>query len=398
MRKTHGLRSDTEKSLNSLRIAHIVTLVSPDGSYGGPLRVANNLAAEQQRLGNEAIIVAAQVGYESAPQQIDGVRVALFRAHRVLKSAGFAGLFSLKMVYYLLTTIRRYDVVHIHMSRDLVTIPAAIIAWALRVPYVTQTHGMIDESPRRLARILDLLATRRLLRSAARCFFLTEKERSDLVAVAGPALRLEKLPNGVPSTELRADASTVDEILFLARLEKRKRPDAFVEMAAVLAQEYPAIRYTMVGPDEGMAAAVLSIVKDRGLEGIVSWVGPIAPTETAARMARANIYVLPAIDEPFPMSVLEAMSLGLPSVVTTTCGLVDSLSDKESLVVSDPAIEDLVASVRALIRDEDARVDVGMRARREASRTFSLNAVAVKLLKSLHEVLLERSRGEGVRR
>lgn len=48
----------------------------------------------------------------------------------------------------LLNTARRMmrgaDLVHVHLMRDLVTLPAALLALATRTPLVVQTHGMID--------------------------------------------------------------------------------------------------------------------------------------------------------------------------------------------------------------------------------------------------------------
>ena len=47
----------------------------------------------------------------------------------------------------------------------------------------------------------------------------------------------------------------------------------------------------------------------------------LTPDAIPARMAAADVYVLPSVREPHPMSVLEAMSVGLPVVVTNDCGL-----------------------------------------------------------------------------
>ena len=53
----------------------------------------------------------------------------------------------------------------------------------------------------------------------------------------------------------------------------------------------------------------------------ISWEGALPPTSIPRRMAAASVYVLPSVREPYPMSVLEAMSVGLPVVVSADCGL-----------------------------------------------------------------------------
>ena len=55
-----------------MRILHVVTLVSPDGEYGGPVRVATNLSKALRDLGHDVTIAAGTRGFESAPEQLDG--------------------------------------------------------------------------------------------------------------------------------------------------------------------------------------------------------------------------------------------------------------------------------------------------------------------------------------
>ncbi len=100
-------------------------------------------------------------------------------------------------------------------------------------------------------------------------------------------------------------------MLFLARLHPRKRPTMFVRMAAALVEAGIDAHFSLVGPDEGEGAAVAKLIEQSSLQSRVSYEGPLKPAQSISRMRRAKVYVLPSVDEPYPMSVLEAMSVGL---------------------------------------------------------------------------------------
>ena len=183
-----------------------------------------------------------------------------------------------------------------------------------------------------------------------------------------------QLPNGVPEYPPIRPQTDVPEVLFLARLHARKRPVLFVEMARRLLADGVHARFTLVGPDEGEAAAVLAAIGD---ESRISWEGPVDPQDAPQRMALATAYVLPAEREPYPMAVLEAMSVGLPVVVTPDCGLAAAVRDSGCGQVAGGTVEELAAAVRTVLADAGA---YGRRARETARRDFTMSAVASRLL------------------
>jgi glycosyltransferase involved in cell wall biosynthesis len=362
-----------------MKIAHIVTLLSPDGAFGGPVRVANNLAMSMQETGHEVTVLGSYRGYMSAPTSVDGVPARLFPARRVLPGLGFSGLIAPGLIRYLRKHIEDFDVVHVHLARDLITLTAAMIARRSGVRYVLQTHGMVDPSHRYLAKVLDRLATRRALCGADTLFHLTEQERTDLEAVAGrSSLPLVFLPNGVPASAFQADVKSGREVLFLARLHARKRPLMFVEAAIKLRKEFPDVQFTLVGADEGQASDVAERIQSADAQDFIAWEGSLDPSKTLERMSRSSLYVLPSLNEPFAMTVLEAMSIGLPSIVTNTCGLIPQLHDPQAVVVVDDTLAGLITEIRRLLSDSTAREDLGRRARREAEANFSIHRVSAR--------------------
>ncbi|MGM7646581.1 glycosyltransferase [Nocardia sp. JW2] len=361
-----------------MRVLHVVTLFSPDGAYGGPVRVACNQARALTDRGHRVALTAAVSGADAVPGELE---VHGFPAGTAIPGAGFAGLRARGMISWLRRNVREFDVVHVHLARDLVTLPAARIVLAAGVPLVLQTHGMIDPSDKLLARPLDRFWTVPTLRAAAAVLHLTAREAADLTAVAGQQLPLRELQNGVPIPSVeRPDAGPdeVPEVLYLARLQARKRPELFVRMAARLRDEGIPARFRMVGPDEGSAVAIEKLIDD--LVTPVRWEGALAPQHTAGRMARAGVYVLPSVDEPYPMSVLEAMALGLPVVVTDTCGLAPLIEDNGcGIVVRSDDLEALTTATRKLLQQLRLRREMGEAGARLARTQLSMAGVAERL-------------------
>lgn len=367
-----------------MRVLGVVTLVSPLGEYGGPLRVAVNQLRELASRGHEVLLAGSFRGYDGEPPtEIDGVPLRLYRARTVLPGAGFAGLTSPGLLRALRTNVAAFDVVHVHAARDLVTLPAARIAQRAGVRTVLQTHGMIDESDNPLTVPVDAVLTRSALRDAAAVTYLTPEERRSLETVSRGEAALQHLTNGVPMADDIDVEDQSSEVLYLARLAPRKNAAMFARVAADLTSEFPNTRFRLVGPDEGSAAEVTGIIAASGAGDRLCWEGALAPEATLARMRRASVYVLPSVDEPYPMSVLEAMSVGLPVVVTTSCGLAGFVAEHDAGRVVKPTPGAVRAAVASLLTDPDAAREAGVRGKAAVLQSKSMSTVA-DLLESLY--------------
>lgn len=365
-----------------MRILQVVTLFTPDGAFGGPTRVALNQVRELRARGHEVELVGAADGYGAAiPREVDGVEVRLFPARRLLPLTGFAGLASPGLLAWLRRSLQRFDVVHVHLARDLVTLPVAALCFRAGRPYVAQTHGMVDAPSNLLARVLDCIVTRRVLRGAGAILCLTEAERADVQAVGGPALSPQIVPNGVPFSGLSVHwtAASAPEVLFLARLQARKRPNVFVQAALELSADFPDADFRLVGPDEGEAASVQTLLQQSPQSKRIHWEGAIDPSLTLERMASCTVYVLPSVHEPFPMSVLEAMSVAKPVVITDSCQLASFITTTGSGIVTDGSCASLVEALRLLLGDPAAAADMGRRGQEAVRNSYSLPSVVSRL-------------------
>lgn len=376
-----------------MRVLQVCTLVTPDAAYGGPVRVAVNQSRALMEAGHDVTLLAGASGFgKTLPTEFDGVPVKLFQAHQAIPKTGFAGLISPGLLSHLFRQPKP-DLVHVHLARDLITLPAAIWARLGNIPYVLQTHGMVDPSRHPLTIPLDTFLTRPSLSGAEKVFYLTQVEKLGLKDVSRNRIRLEKLVNGVPlpSTSIASTDTDAVEVLYLARLHRRKRPLSFVAMAKSLSDKYPHATFRLVGPDEGEARATVSAIQAAALGEALSWEGSIAPELSLERMSKAGVYVLPSVDEPFPMSVLEAMSLGKPVVVTDSCGLAEAVIENGAGLVVDDTQEALDEAVGSILADDEGRLRMGRNAYRLAHEQFSMKPVVDSLTRNYEEALSTRT-------
>jgi len=114
--------------------------------------------------------------------------------------------------------------------------------------------------------------------------------------------------------------------------------------------------------------------------------------ELKSMVARWGVYLLPSYEEGFPVSVLEAMSAGIPVAVSADTGATEAVGQEEVGVVlgfSDPA--ELEGDFRRLCQDPVFRRAAGARARQRIQKNFTIGHYRSRIAK-IHERLQEQAR------
>jgi glycosyltransferase involved in cell wall biosynthesis len=337
-----------EDRSSAVRVLQIAPYVSADGAYGGPVTVAMELSRGLRTQGHEVELLA---GWDGRAVGGGDVPVRLFLAHRPASS--FSMLVSPRLLMWVIRNCRQFDVVHVHLARDLLSLPAALIVALSGTPLVVQTHGMVRKDPRILARLIDRVAVRLVLRRAGRSLWLTPEEREDLEELGASAL--QRLENGVSqrkSTARFGDKRPI--VVYVSRLAARKRPLAFVDAAGIVARARPDVRFELWGPDEGELEAVERRIADLGLQDVCRYMGAVDNNAVRALLPEKNVFVLPSLNEPFPMAVLEALAAGLPVVMTSDTGISQRLAHAGAAKVTDGSPERLAEATLSLLGCHDA--------------------------------------------
>jgi glycosyltransferase involved in cell wall biosynthesis len=159
----------------------------------------------------------------------------------------------------------------------------------------------------------------------------------------------------------------------LGRLSFEKGQDMMLEAWAEVTGAFPDWRLRLYGsgPDEEVLRRQAS---DLGVDKTVEFAGATADVEAA--LNEASIFALSSRMEGFPMSVMEAMAYGLPTVAFDCAPGVRELITHEAdgLLVRPGNTTEFAEQLARLMSDEDLRAKLGSRARTSVRR-FSADMV-----------------------
>jgi len=141
------------------------------------------------------------------------------------------------------------------------------------------------------------------------------------------------------------------------------------------------------GPARGEVEAALAPLGDR-----VRFVGAAGETEVAARLAAADLFVWPAINEAYGMAILEAQASGLAVVAGNSGGVGTIVADGLSGLLVPPGDgAAFAAAMRQLIEDPVRCAALGEAARRKVAREHDLAVASLRLGGLLESIRLRRA-------
>lgn len=221
--------------------------------------------------------------------------------------------------------VHRADVVHLHMASRGSCLRKSILGltcWAFRTPFIIHLHGgrfsvFHDEELGYIGRAFVDFAFRR----AARVIALSVTWQAWLETTMN-LKQVAVVFNGVPShTSTRKDQRT-PTILFLGRLSPNKGTGELIAAMREVTQKIPNSVLELGG--DGDIETYRQQASDLPNVRFLGWVDDAG---RQAALARATVYCLPSWNEGLPMSVLEAMSAGLPVISTPVGGIPEAVTE-----------------------------------------------------------------------
>ncbi len=321
-----------------MRILHLTDHFPP--VVGGIETHVAGLADRQARQGHSVTVLTSTPRTAEGQTSADAGPVQVIRVHSLLEG--------------LRIDVDHFDVVHAHISVVAPFTAPLVGVFARRgVPTVVTVHSLWSG----MGPIPRLAATLTGMRSAPIAW-------STVSRVAAADLR-RQLPVGTPvhvianAVEAPPRATTPEpdrevRLVSTMRIARRKRPLQLLRILDEVSRTVSVpVTLTVVG-DGPLRGRLERLADSIGLKDWVRITGRVTPAGVLHHLARANVYVAPAVLESFGLAALEARGVGLPVVGRLGTGLADFIEDGvHGLLCATDA--DMTAALVRLVEDQALR-------------------------------------------
>lgn len=336
---------------------HIALVCPPSISGQKLLRQAENIGLEAYAL---AAPYHRPEGIKALCEWLRETGVDIFHCHAGIGWEGFGGI----------------------QAARIAGVP--IVIRTEHLPYLI-THAVQQDDHQKAVTVLD------------RLLCVSEEAMLSYLKAGVPPAKLRVVQNGITPYDATPNRVGVRERLGLpadalllttvGRLEKQKGYTFLLEAAPAVIEQEPRAHFLWVG--EGQEETGLrERTTELGLEDRILFLG--RREDVPELLASSDLFVLPSIFEGLPLSVLEAMSAGLPVVGTQVCGTREVVVEgKTGRLVAPEESGALAEAIIEVLRDPAKATRWGAAGRQLVHNKFNSTRMA-RETSDIYQELLER--------
>lgn len=288
------------------------------------------------------------------------------------------------------------DIVHFHSIFYLSFVFYSFVLRVMRIPYVIQMHGALSLENYRKNHVKKLIARKLLLNtflSHAKSLIFLNKNEACKCVVKDSCKRTDILPNGCPvisGLDLTRSPKAILQCVYVGRIDMyHKGLDLLLDAVGFLPKHIKShlhidIYGNEVDPDVDILRKRLSSIHEH-----IIFHGGIYGDAKDKVLREADIFVLTSRYEGMPMGVLEALSYGLPCIVTPGTNLSDEIANNHCGWVAQPNPKDIARIIEQSLIDYTQNFnDLRLNAIK-MSQNYSWSKIGEKSLEIYKDILLE---------
>jgi len=325
--------------------------------FGGAERYFVDLSSILAEYGHELQVICHR-DFQEMDRLIDIPDIAI----ESFSVSGWWDMFSLKKMG---KAIERFepDIVHAHLARG--AYMAGKICKKNNIPLVVKTHNYVDL---KYYKKVDV-------------FITTTKDQQQYLLRKGIFPENTKvIPNFSRLPAVEAVSRDVKDPLVIAscgRMVEKKGFHILLKAFNKVLESGARVSLRLGGDGKEMND-LQRLCEDLGINDHVEFCG--WANSISEFLEKADIFVLPSLDEPFGIIVLEAMARGKPLISTRTQGPSEILNEETSYLVETGSVDALAKALSIAINDKDERLKKAEKALVAFNNVYSEHVVVPKIV------------------
>ncbi len=380
-----------------------VAEVIQDNRFGGIAARSLLASVALRRRGVESVFVLptndGDVSARSQELGFDVVRTVLRRPHprRPIQTLLWAVSFPFS-VWQLCNVFRRNSVDVVH-ANGMICLQAAVASWLTRTPLIWHLAGT-TMYPRLFSRLVLSAFSRK-----ARMVFIADRVRRYFVgdAPVSPRERIiyepvdfERIDDAksshVPGRFRQQIGVPEDGILVctVANVTSLKGIDILLQAAVKLVDGRSNVYFAVVGQKLGTQRDfVTKLENEIRACGMASHFILCGHRDDIYHLLQdCDVFVLPSLSEGTPISILEAMAIGVPVIATAVGGIPEQIEhEKSGLLVSPGDPDSIVEAILRLLDNPELGTQLTRRAEKCVRERFSLDTFCARFSALLDECM-----------
>lgn len=375
------------------KILHVIPSIAK--KHGGPSNAIKTI--ERAIVNHDFYLATTDEGLE---QKFEIYNIKKRSNYSVFKLTALPYKVSLAFFIWSIRNIKKYEIIHVHGLFSFTSVVASLIALWFKVPLIVRPLGVLNNYGMQRKRLIKtasfLLIESRILRKATRVHCTSVSEQSEiqkLILEFNPViipLALDKEVNLFNRETSNSEKSTFS-VLYLSRIDNKKNIENLLVAISLLKEWRYSIAITIAGGGNVQYIFQLkSLAIKLGIDSIINWTGYVDGVKKRKVFEDAEIFVLPSFSENFGIAVLEALSFGLPCVVSRDVAISYEIEMYGAGTVVDLDPYSIANGIRHYLEDKSSISIQSSNAIELVKNEFSFQQLSTRLSNLYSEILDEK--------
>ena len=389
-----------------MRVLHVIPSVAANS--GGPAQAIFPMCRSLKSQGIDVLLATSDAGISDAPLpetvvSYNDVPTIFFHSQ-----LGRSFKFSKPMSSWLKASIQDFDLVHIHAVFNHACVAASRACVATGIPYVIRPLGTLEpwslKQKRFRKRVFWRLRGQEMLRGAVAVHYTTSAEQRSVEEQFGLNNGIV-IPLGIESEfpqELSGNANGLTSVshlngdpyvLVLSRLHPKKAIDVLIEAFVDATADPELHQWRLLIAGDGEPDYVRSLrdrVQQFDKRQQILFSGWLTGEAKWNALTKASLLALTSYQENFGLCVLEALTCGVPVLVSQHVNLSDDIERAGAGWVSEVDTRQLAAALRSALLDEGERQRRGI-AGQVLSKQFTAERMGAELIRLYSAIRLSHA-------